>query len=268
MTKALFVLFALSLVSAFLPAATHAEEADRALLSAFCDAGNIQGASCKRAKLYPDAGRRSCDVKLTAGRYSGKFLASGNSLLVVSYESECEPHATDFGGAALFEQVGSTYRFRGFQPGMPGTDCVTLARSEREDVLVCLTGHMGQGDLETGVAQVVFAEGPGKRLTMSLDFLVTAEDTIGAYGSNVVDCYGQPKYFGLSKLNAGPQPNTVTLEASYADADTIHTACGTGFPKPKETYGELAPGEAYVPEGYEKSGKVIIDLASRKVAVQ
>jgi hypothetical protein len=268
MTKTPYILFALLLVSAFLPTAVHADEMDRALLSTFCDAGNIQRATCKRAKFYPNAGRRGCDVKLTAGRYSGKFLASGNRLLVVSYESECEPHATDFGGAVLFEQVGGTYNFRGFQPGMQSTDCVTLARNERDDVLVCITGHMGQGVIETGVAQVVFTEGAGKRVTMSLDFLARAEDTIAAYGSNVVDCDAQAKYFGLDKLSAGPQRNTVALEVSYADADTIRTACGAGFPKPEETYGELAPGEAYVPEGYEKRGKLIIDLASRKVTMQ
>jgi hypothetical protein len=268
MMKAFPTLLALSLVSASLPATTHADEADRVLLSTFCDAGNIQGATCKRAKFYPNAGRRGCDVKLTADRHSGKFLASGNPLLVVNYESECEGHATDLGGAVLFEQVGGTYSFRAFQPGLQGTECVTLARSEREDSLVCLTGHMGQGDLETGVARAVFAEEPGKPITMSLDFLVRAEDTIGAYGSNVVDCYGQTQYFGLSKLSAAPQRNTVTVEVSYADADTIRTACGKGFPKSEETYGELTAGEAYVPEGYEKQGKLTIDLASRKVTVQ
>jgi hypothetical protein len=268
MTKALPIFFALSLIPASLPATAQADDTDRALLSTFCDTGNIQGASCKRARFYPDAGRRGCDVKLTPDRYGGKFLGSGKPLLVVNYESECEAHVNDFGGVVLFEQVGGTYSFRGFQPGMQGTHCVTLARSEREDVLICLTGHMGQGDIETRLAQVVFKEEPSKRITMSLDFLVQAENTVGVYGSNVVDCYGQTTYFDVSKLSAGPQPNTVTVEVSYADADTIRTACGKGFPKPEETYGELAAGEAYVPEGYEKQGKLIIDLASRKVTAQ
>lgn len=250
------------------PAAARADEIDRALLSTFCDAGNIQGATCKRARFYPDAGRRACDVKLTADRYSGRFIASRNPLLVVNYQSGCEAHVNDFGGVALFEQAGGTYAFRGFQPGMQGTHCVTMARSESEDVLICLTGHMGQGDLETRLARVAFKEEPIRHITMSLDFLVEAENLVGAYGSNVVDCYGQPKYFDLSKLSAGAAPNTVTVEVSYADADTIHAACGKGFPKPAETSGELGPGEAYVPEGYEKQGKMTVDLVSRKVIVQ
>lgn len=266
--KAVPALFALALVATSLPAMAQADETNLALLSTFCDAGKIHGASCERAKFYPDARTGGCDVKLTPDRYSGKYLGAGDSLLVVRYESDCEAHVNDFGGFALFQRMRSTYSFRGFQPGMQGTDCLTFARSEREDVLICLTGHMGQGDLETRLAQVVFKEDQSKRIAMSLDFLVEAEDTMGAYGSNVVDCYGQTKYFGLSKLAAGPQPNTVTLEVSYADAETIRTACGKGFPKPEETYGELAAGEAYVPEGYEKQGKMIINLATRKVTVQ
>jgi hypothetical protein len=269
MTKAIPAVLALAFSGAFgLSAPAHAEETDRALLSSFCDPARIKGSTCKRAKFYPNAGHRACDATLTKDRYSGKFLASGNPLLIVSYESGCETHATDGGGAVLFEQMGGTYAFRGFQPGMQTNDCVTLAGSKRQDLLICLTGHMGQGDLETGVAQVVFTEDPSKHIAMSLDFLVTAEDTNGAYGSNVVACKERSKYFELSKLSVGPQPNTVTVEASYADAETIRTACGTGFPKPKETFGDLPPGDAYVPEGYEKRGKMTIDLAGRNISLQ
>ena len=76
--------------------------ADRPLLATFCDAANIKGSACSRAKGYR-SGKR-CDVKLQPDRYSGKFLADGSTLLVVNYESGCEPHATNFGGAVIFEQ--------------------------------------------------------------------------------------------------------------------------------------------------------------------
>jgi hypothetical protein len=58
------------------------------------------------------------------------------------------------------------------------------------------------------------------------------------------------------------------VEGTYADAAIIRTACGIGFPKPQDTVGELAPGDAYLPEGNEKSGRLIIDLVTRKVAPQ
>ena len=85
-----------------LPAAADAQSPDRALLSTFCDAQNIQGATCRKAKNYPNG--RACDVKLGKERYGGKFLAAGTGLLVIGYESGCEPHATDFGGSVVFEQ--------------------------------------------------------------------------------------------------------------------------------------------------------------------
>lgn len=40
--------------------------------------------------------------------------------------------------------------------------------------------------------------------------------------------------------------DTVTVEIAHADKETIGTACGKGFPKPKQTFGELGTGEAYV----------------------
>ena len=56
---------------------------DRALLSAFCAPANIKGSTCTRAKAYPNAAGRRCDVKLTGERYSGRFIAPGNAYFFV-----------------------------------------------------------------------------------------------------------------------------------------------------------------------------------------
>jgi hypothetical protein len=53
------------------------------------------------------------------------------------------------------------------------------------------------------------------------------------------------------------------VEATYADAATIKTACGKGLPKPRDAVGELVSGDANV-----KSGRLIIDLVTRKVPPQ
>jgi hypothetical protein len=260
----------LAIAAAVLCAApAHTATTDRALLLTFCDAANIKGSTCKRAKGYPNAPRRGCDVTLRAERYGGKFLSAGNPLFVVFYDSGCEAHATDNGGAVVFEQVGGAYNFKSFQPGMLGSECLTLPKSEQQDVLVCLTGHMGQGILESGVAQMTFNGAAGKRPTiaMDLDMLLRAEDTDGAYGANTVTCKDDRfKVFDVEKLAAGPRPQTVTVEATYADAAIIETACGKGFPKPDDAIGELPPGDAYVPEGHAKSGTLVIDLETRKIA--
>ena len=137
--------------------------------------------------------------------------------------------------------------------------------STQQDVLVCITGHVGQGYLEGGVAQMIFTRNYDKDIGISLDFLMTATDSTGAHGANTVACKASSKYFGVSKIAAGPRPMTVTVNVEYADAATIRTACGKGFPKPKETFGSLPKGERYVPDRYVKKGKFVIELATRAV---
>jgi len=254
-------------VMLFVTSTARADYSDRALLAAFCDAGNIAGKTCKRARGYPNAPKRGCDVTLTGDRVSGKFLGQGNPLLVASYESGCEAHATDNGGVAVFEQAGGAWAFRGFQPGMQG-NCIGVVRDAQQDWLVCLTGHMGQGIMETGVALMTFARG-AKGIALSFDFLLRAEDTTGAFGANTVTCKEPPpKYVELDKLTAGPRPMTVGLDASWADAETFRTACGMGFERPAEAIGDLVPGDAWVPDDRIGRGKVVVDLATRKVAAQ
>jgi hypothetical protein len=268
MLKSIPAIIALALGGACLVAtAARADDADRALLSTFCDAANIKGSACTRAKGYPNAGNRGCDVKLSADRYRGRFIAAGNPLLVVNYESGCEAHATNNGGSIVFEQSDGKTIFRGFAPGSQANDCVTV-KSERQDFLVCLTSHIGQGILEGGVAQMALTQDYSKDISISPDFLLTAENSTGAYGANVVTCKEGPKYFEVSDIKPGPRPQTVSVKASYADAGTIKKACGKGFPKPKEIFGKLTPGDAYVPDGYAKRGTFVIDLVTRKVTAQ
>ena len=270
MLKTIRLAVALPVAVASLLGATpaRAQNADRALLATFCDAASIKGATCKRTKGYPDAGQRGCDVTLSPDRARGKFLASGNLLLVVNYDSGCESHATENGGVALFEEAGGKTVFRGFLPGERINECVTLPKTAQQDDLVCLNGHIGQGVLESSVALINFSEDAGKHIKIADDVLLTAEDATGAYGTNVVTCKERSKVFELSKLAAGPRPATVVVDASYADADLIKTVCAKGFARPVEAVGDPAPGDAFVPDGREKNGKFVIDLTTRKVTPQ
>jgi hypothetical protein len=258
--------FALTLLfgSALLAFPARAQD-DRALLATFCDASNITGKACKRARGYPNAPRRGCDVTLTGDRSIGKFLG-GNPLLLASYESGCEAHTTDNGGVVVLEQSGGAWVFRGYAPGMQGT-CITVPDAQ-QDALVCLTGHMGQGIMETGVALMRLAAG-AKGIALSFDFLLRAEETTGAFGANTLTCKARPpRYFELDKLKAGPRPMTVSLEASWADAEIFRTACGEGFPRPEDAIGERPPGEVWVPDDRMKRGTIVVDLATRKVTTQ
>jgi hypothetical protein len=269
MSKAISTAIALLFAAlSFTVTPARAAESDRALLSTFCAPADIQGSTCKRAKGYPNADRRGCDVTLQEDRYSGKFLPSGGPLLVVNYESGCEAHATDNGGSVVFEQNGGAYVFKGFAPGAQVDDCLTPAKDDQQNFLICLGSHMGQGVQASWVALMQFKPDAGGRISLAPEILMTAEDANGAYGSNVVTCTERQKYFEVSKLAAGPRPATVIVDASYADAELITTACNKGFPKPEEAIGDLPPGDAYMPSGREKSGKFVIDLVTRKVTPQ
>ena len=252
--------------AAFAQAQNKAPNTDRPLLATFCEAGNITGSACTRAKNYR-SGKR-CDVRLQPDRHRGKFLADGTALLVVNYASNCEPHATDFGGSVLFEQKDGATTFKGYQPGFQVNDCITVARNEKQDRLICITGHVGQGHLESGVVEMMFARDFSGTIDVSLNYFVTGEDAVSAYGANVVECKETSKYFGFAKLGAGPTRDTVTVEIAHADKETIDTACGKGFPKPKEIFGELGAGEAYVPQGFEKKTRFVIDLTSSEAVPQ
>lgn len=263
------VALALGSALAFSTSPTRAQApSTRTLLATFCDPAHIKGDTCKRAKGYPANGNKNgCEVKLLGDRFAGRFVASGNPLLVVNYESDCEARANDDGGAVVFELAGGKYNFAGFAPGSRVNECIVVPRGETQDSLVCLTGHVGQGYLEGGVALMAFTREVGKGISIAPDFLLEATDSTGAHGANVVTCKAAPpKYFELSKLGTGPRPETVAFDATLADADIFRIACGKGFPRPKEIFGTLAKGDAWVPRGREKKRRAILDLVTRKVA--
>jgi hypothetical protein len=100
---------------------------------------------------------------------------------------------------------------------------------------------------------MVFTQDFSKTIDVSLNYFVRAEDATGAYGSNVVDC---KEDIGLFR----PRQTRRRAGARYGrrrhrlcrqghDRDRMHERA---FPRPKETFGEPGPGEAYVPPGHEK----------------
>jgi hypothetical protein len=216
-------------------------------------------------KLTNTTGKK-CPVTLRSDhRYSGKFLSSISSLLVVGYESDCEPHATDYGGSVVFEKTNNGYAFRGYQPGYGVTDCISVPRNTKQDRLLCRTGHTGQGHTETAVGEVVFTQDYSKAIKLNFDTLIAAEDSTLAYGVNSVDCESTTKYFGFSKLGLGPQSDTISLEITYADSASIREACRPGAPLPKGAVQKPAPGTAFISENAEKTSRFVFDLGSREL---
>jgi hypothetical protein len=244
--------------------AAFAQDPTAALLRQICDGSEIRGNECARAKEYP--GGNACSVTLSDDRWVGRFISS-QTILLVGYQSDCEPHANNFGGSIVFEQAGQSYVFDSYQPGLVLTECTSLPRSPLQDRLVCLTGHMGQGFLESTISEVVFTRNFSRSIDTSIDVLVTATDSSGAYGVNKVACKEARVLFGFSGLAAGPVSGAVLVTVEYADRRAIAQACRPGARIPKGVVNRrgLDKGEAFIDERTIKRGRFSLDLATRKL---
>ena len=133
-----------------------AQDADRLLLAAFCDLGNIEGSTCKKARLYPDAGTRACDVKLTQGALH-RQIRRGHRRCSSSPMKAAASRTPPMAAARSCSNSSPTNMCSGvFSRARRPTTASTLPKSTQQDVLVCITGHIGQGYLESGVAQMIF----------------------------------------------------------------------------------------------------------------
>lgn len=241
-------------------AATQAP-GNRELLGYFCEPVNIKDNNCIRAKDYPNGD--DCNVELSDDSLiEGRFLSSTATLALVRYSSDCESHATEDGGSVVFERGATGLRFLGYQPGLVFESCSTIPVADSRDRLVCITGHMGQGYLESGIAEVLFVQDAQPAIKSDLKFFQRATDSVGALGANTVKCKSKFAWFGFSNAKAGPGPKTLLVEASYADADTIRRACARNAPKVKALRPAPA-GEAYIRDDDVKQGRFVLDLASR-----
>jgi hypothetical protein len=234
------------------------------LLRQICEAKDVRANECTKAKDYPEG--KDCNVKLRDDRWTGRFISS-QTILLVGYESDCEPHATDFGGSVVFEQTGQSYVFKSYQPGLVLAECTSLPRNSLQDRLVCLTGHMGQGFLESTVSEVVFTRDFSRSIAASLDVLVTATDSSGAYGVNKIACKESRVLFTFSNIAPGPTSDMVLVTVGYADRSVIAQACRPGARVPKDVVDRrsVGRGEAFVDPKLIKEGRFTLDLAKRQL---
>jgi len=84
----------------------------------------------------------------------GRFLSSDQPLLLAVYRSECESHASNWGGSLIFAKRDGGLVFNGYHPGLAGSGCLTLPK--RESVwwgCLCIRGLKREGaGLREGLA--------------------------------------------------------------------------------------------------------------------
>ena len=235
------------------------------LLATMCSAKDINGSDCENAKGYSHG--QTCNVGFTGRSYRGRFVDASRVFVLADYDSECESHATEFGGSAVFEKVGDSFVFRAYQPSYRLNECV-VAPGALRDRLICISSHNGYGQVTTMIAEYVL-RASGKSISLSHDRLADASDNSGAYGLNRVYCGNQPasalERLGFSKLALGPTPGTVTAELTYADAALIRSVCKTAGQEFAGTVGPPPEDTAYIPENGEQHRQVLINLADRSM---
>jgi hypothetical protein len=245
------------------PTESVAPTSARALLSAFCAPEDIRGSECLRAKNYHR--NEACNVKFTGKSYTGRFIASSGKIVVADYQSDCEPHATDFGGSVLFEQTSDGLTFIGFEPGHRTNECVVASTNVEYDRLVCILSFNGQGQVDSSISELVFARQTSKGILISYNHFAHASSNSAAYGLDRVACdrNGDVENLAWSKLGPGPTAGTITAELEYADAATVEAACASVGSATNEA---LVPGSArnaFLLQGAERHRRIVVDLMNR-----
>ena len=253
-----------------------ATDESRSLLPLICEERNIVANYCKQARNYP--GGNECPVELQPNRFEGRFLSANSLTIIVGYLSECEPHANNWGGSLVFEKQGRAITFIGYLPGFVVVGCTPITKSAGKENLICTTSYSGQGHLITTVGEAEFTQDTKGTVEVSYDSIEKADSTLvemadstlvemadSTLGVNSVNCNADFQIFNLRSPKPGPAPDTVIVEASYADAATIRRACAPDAePLKIQTLSPPPPGEAYIDER-DTSGQLIVDLTTRKI---
>jgi hypothetical protein len=237
------------------------------LLTTFCAVDDISGSECLRMKNYRPG--QPCRVQLTGKSYAGKLLASSAGIVVADYISECESHATEFGGSVVLEQTDKGLSFRGFVPAYRSHDCAVVpATGGDHDGLICIMTHTGYGQTETSVSEFVLARTSQKAIGIShVDITHTSNVEAGENALTRVSCNGDQGFekLGLRQLQAGPAAGIVTVELTYADAASVKAACVSAVSGPDHAISLLYGGDGFLSEAAQKRRRVELKLADGRL---
>lgn len=152
--------------------------------------------------------------------YLGRFTAPVPQALI-GYVADCEPHASNWGGVALFRIVDTRFELMRYFPGAL-TDCVVAEPpSSALDTPYCLTSYIGQGELVERFGPVRFTR-DGE---LKLETWLTAGNFDG-YLTEMVECgKPEPGLHHLVELDRDPDRNLLVVEAARLDPTSFRAAC-------------------------------------------
>lgn len=126
-----------------------------------------EGWTCPYPRAYPDLDPdNACTLAFATGGsgsaepakiWQGRFTVSAPQILAM-YDADCESHANNFGGAALFRLKDGKPDLIRYYPGLNLRDCLMVAGDASTlDTLYCHSSFMAQGEIEESFGPLRFA---------------------------------------------------------------------------------------------------------------
>ncbi|MGN8118083.1 caspase family protein [Labrys sp. 22185] len=231
------------------------------VLATFCRPADIESDNCKVARGYPSEDTdTTCNVELNGGIFEQRY--GGQTIVYASYRSDCEPHATNYGGSVLLERKGSSINLISFVRGdSVGENCAKVAGDYDTDSLYCISQYDGMGEHSTTLASY----SPARQNADNYNAIDTAS-VISAnthYENDPVDCSKRVVYLEVGKVRPGPKDQTLLVDVKYADNEMIKAACASGGYKP--TGDDTVPkGSVFLAPGKAKKEPFVYDIQSRE----
>ena len=184
---------------------------------------------CGYPRNYPGRDpKTSCPLAFRSdeqGRYEiyyGRFSAKRPQAIAM-YWAQCEPHATNFGGLALFDiAAGGQFKFVRFSPGYVYDKCVVPdAGDGAVQTAYCYGKHMGQGELEASFGPVTF----GPDGNAKFDIWYSSDNTDGIAGPSASCATQETEVHDLLDLRVEEKGSAVIVVAAARDPKDIASAC-------------------------------------------
>jgi hypothetical protein len=170
---------------------------------------------------YPFTSRPNDDLSLIAILY-GPLTRAGAREAYVTYLSDWEPHATNYGGGILFEAAAGGWKLVRWYPGGQMDSCLVLPRAGRERFL-CWSEYGGMG---VHFESVFLRHAPPS----PADERIFGAADSRADSSNPLCAHDVPRSAGENVMSLSPLRRSSTgafaeATATYATPDDLQAAC-------------------------------------------
>lgn len=230
--------------------------------------GKEQFWACDRPRDYPTrTAKGTCRLHFPAfddGQYVifyGRFTAARPQAIAM-YTADCEPHATNWGGTALFDVVDGNFKFVRYFPGARYFGCAIPPAPDGEmQTPYCLSSFSNMGQLSQGFGPVKY----GLDGKVQSDHWLSAGNIDGVRGAMVFCDANTLQLHHLRNVRWDAAESKIVVEAASVDPGSYAAACDRfqrgEFDAAEKELREssiVAKGGAFLRDGESKYVKVFV----------